>query len=129
MRLVGYWLIFATALSSMPSAHADEAFDAILKGDSARAYQLLKPRADAGDAQAEWELGTLYAEGHGVWLNCDLSRMWNRKAAAHPAETLHEKQRAAAISASLQSPCPYREPKGGIQILAAPRHAATSQKP
>ena len=40
--------------------------DAYAAGDYSRAYELLAPLADSGDADAQYVLGLMYASGHGV---------------------------------------------------------------
>ena len=42
---------------------------------------VLQDTAARGDAEAQNELGTRYAQGHGVTKNLDIAAMWYRKAA------------------------------------------------
>src|SRR5437660_1796183 len=55
--------------------------DAIAKGDYATALRLLRPLADQGDAQAQYNLGVMYDDGQGVPQNDAEAMKWYRKAA------------------------------------------------
>ncbi len=59
---------FALALLAGPAAAAgfEEGVAAYEAGDAARAIELWRPTAEAGDRDAQFNIGILYAEGHGV---------------------------------------------------------------
>lgn len=50
-------------------------------GDYAKAAQLWRPLADKGDAEAQYRLGSMYAEGKGVERNDATALMWFQRAA------------------------------------------------
>ena len=49
---------------------------------SSFAERFLKKDAEAGHAEAQFELGLMYHEGHGLQQNCAEARRWYEKAAA-----------------------------------------------
>lgn len=49
--------------------------------DYLKAYQEFKAGAEAGQAEAEFDLGVMYAQGFGVLRNLDAAANWYRKAA------------------------------------------------
>ncbi len=68
-------------------AAADDAADvaagwaAYQKGDHARALKILKPLAEAGNADAQYDLGSMYSDGHGVPRDPREAKAWWEKAA------------------------------------------------
>jgi TPR repeat protein len=50
-------------------------------GDYAAAVRLLGPLAEQGDAAAQYNLGVIFAFGHGVPQNLPLAATWYRKSA------------------------------------------------
>lgn len=75
----------ATALTTI-----DTAEQALIRGDYAEAFCLIKPMAEAGNAQAQFNIGWMYANGYGLRLNEESAFNWWRKAADqdHP-DALH----------------------------------------
>jgi|KBSSwiStaDraftv2_1062776.scaffolds.fasta_scaffold911785_1 TPR repeat protein len=74
---------FAIATSST-SALADaleEGIAAYRNKDYAKAAELWRPLADKGIAPAQYQLGTLYAEGKGVEQNDAIAALWFERAA------------------------------------------------
>jgi TPR repeat protein len=66
------------------AAHAapmDDALQAVQRKDYAAAVRLLQPLAEAGDARAQVQLGTLYYHGHGVAEDDALALRWYDRAA------------------------------------------------
>jgi len=57
---------------------ADAAYE---RGDYATAYRLFKPMAEQGHAEAQYNLGGMYAEGRGVPQDYGKAAKWFRKAA------------------------------------------------
>ena len=51
------------------------------KGDYATALHLLRPLADQGNAQAQFKLGSMYDDGHGVAQSDAEALKWYRMAA------------------------------------------------
>ena len=52
-------------------------------GDYAKAIELWRPLAEKGDAEAQYRIGTLFAEGRGVQRNDETAVTWFRRAAEH----------------------------------------------
>jgi len=85
------WPVLAVALvlTALPDspARADaesdvaSAWAAYQRGDHAAALKKLKPLAEAGNADAEYDLGTMYSDGHGVPRDPRQAQAWWEKAA------------------------------------------------
>jgi TPR repeat protein len=71
-------LSFATPVTAGPG---EDAMAASARGDYATALRLLRPLADQGDAQAQYNLGVLYDNGQGVPQDNGEAMKWYRKAA------------------------------------------------
>ena len=81
MRHLARSLVAATLLVVTLDARAadgalQEGLDAYHQHDYARAESLWRPLADKGDAEAQYRLGTLYAEGRGVERNDSTAMTW-----------------------------------------------------
>lgn len=63
------------------AAPIDDALQAVQRKDYATAVRLLQPLAEAGDARAQVQLGTLYYHGHGVPEDDALALQWYDRAA------------------------------------------------
>ena len=66
------------------SAHAgpwQDAQSADARGDYATELSILQPMADQGDATAQYNLGNMYENGHGVERSNHAALVWYRKAA------------------------------------------------
>ena len=59
----------------------EEGLQAAQNGDYHRAYAIWKPMADAGVSRAQYALGLMHENGHGVELNYHQARAWYKKAA------------------------------------------------
>ena len=59
----------------------EQGLDAYHQGDYAKALELWRPLADKGDADAQYRLGSLYAEGKGVEQNDATALVWYQRAA------------------------------------------------
>jgi len=87
LKLVLIFLVFSAryAVAAPPPDDMPAYFkglDAYHKGDYATALRLLRPLADQGDADAQWSIGHLYAEGGlGVPQDYQQAVLWYRKAA------------------------------------------------
>ena len=76
-------------VSNTVSAQSDDiqrAVDAYGQGDYATAIAIWEPHAHQGNREAQFAMGVLYFEGHGVSKNLDEALAWFRKAAnsGHP---------------------------------------------
>ncbi len=72
-------LIFSCATAW--AADFDKGLAAARAGDFATALAEWKPLAEQGDAVAQFYLGVMYANGHGVSRNYIRAMKWSRKAA------------------------------------------------
>src|SRR4051812_31596336 len=70
--------LIATASLASP---LDEGVQAAKSGDYQTALTLLTPLAEAGEPQAEFTLGVLYANGYGVAKDPAVAARWYRRAA------------------------------------------------
>ncbi len=68
-------------LETADQAEDDSAYDAYQRGDYAAAYRAWLPLAEAGDAEAQFNLGILYDLGQGVALSKLRSATWYRRSA------------------------------------------------
>lgn len=64
-----------------PATHDDGAVDAAARGDFATAERLWRPQADAGDAEAQYNLGVLALHGLGREASASAAANWFRLAA------------------------------------------------
>ncbi len=86
MRAGPFGLLFALALAT-PGTCAEAQTDmsaamtAMLEGDFAEAYCLWRPLAEGGNAEAQYHLGWLYANGNGLKVDTGEAVTWWRRAA------------------------------------------------
>jgi uncharacterized protein len=74
------------ALGGAAAADPDpvrEAYAAFQRGDYATALRLLRPLADAGNPEAQADLGLMYSKGNGVPQDSAEAFKWYSKAAYH----------------------------------------------
>ena len=80
-------LVLSIACLSMAACDDfQEGRDAYLRGDYATALHEWRPLAEQGNTRAQYYLGVLYANGHGVPQDDGQARQWWEKAAAHGYE-------------------------------------------
>ncbi len=94
MRVRHSLLIAATTLSMMtvPAlADVKTGIDAYQRGDFAAAVETWRPLANAGDADAQYNLGQAYRLGRGVPVDAHIAESWFRQA----ADQGHERARNA----------------------------------
>ncbi len=87
MSAIKKWIFCVAAILALCSGVAkadelDDAFAAYNNGDYAVAVGLLRPIAERGDALAQYNLGAIYANGHGVTRDYQEAAKWWRLAAA-----------------------------------------------
>jgi TPR repeat protein len=58
----------------------DDAVEAMRAGDFAEAYCIMRPLAEAGDADAQYNIGWMYLNGYGLRSNDNLALQWWEKA-------------------------------------------------
>lgn len=74
--------MFALAAGMAHAGPVDDARQDYLAGDYEAALTVLRPAAEAGDANAQNILGAAYDDGNGVEQDHDLARQWWERAAA-----------------------------------------------
>lgn len=68
-------------ISTQVAANAlDDAVHAMRAGDFAEAYCIMRPLADKGDADAQYNIGWMYLNGYGLRVNDSLALEWWKKA-------------------------------------------------
>lgn len=76
-------LLFAfTAVPALQSAASDvsDAVDSMRAGNYAEAYCVLKPYAEDGDPEAQYNIGWMYMNGYGLMMNDQLALEWWQRA-------------------------------------------------
>jgi len=78
----GYLLIcLAAAFNNAVASDLDDAVTAMRTGDFAEAYCIMRPLAENGDADAQYNIGWMYMNGYGLRVNDGLALEWWQKAA------------------------------------------------
>lgn len=85
MLLFRYTLNFLIASLFIASAQVsanklDRAVEAMRSGDFAEAYCIMRPLAEFGDADAQYNIGWMYMNGYGLRVNDSLALEWWQKA-------------------------------------------------
>lgn len=79
----GFLFVSLTAVFFDAGANAlDDAVTAMRSGDFAEAYCIMRPLAEKGDADAQYNIGWMYMNGYGLRVNDSLALEWWQKAAA-----------------------------------------------
>ena len=75
-------LLLSLAMVSISVAASDleDAVSAMRTGDFAEAYCIMRPLAERGDADAQYNLGWMYMNGYGLRVNDSLALEWWNKA-------------------------------------------------
>ena len=82
--MINKFLIAALCiLSSDASANElDKAVEAMRSGDFAEAYCIMRPIAESGNADAQYNIGWMYVNGYGLRVNDSLALEWWQKASS-----------------------------------------------
>ncbi len=84
MRKIIHCVLYAlTAAAALPAVAGDvsDAIAAMKAGNYAEAYCVLKPYAEDGDADAQYNIGWMYLNGYGLMMNDKLALEWWQRAA------------------------------------------------
>src|ERR1700688_4215967 len=81
LSLFPTFVTFAALLAVPAFGDFRAGLDAYQKGDYVEAAKEWRPLAEAGDASAQFNLGLLYLDGHGVPQNPTEAANWFRRAA------------------------------------------------
>jgi len=73
-------ILFATLFASAKATNLDDAVEAMRSGDFAVAYCIMRPLADHGDADAQYNIGWMYLNGYGLRVNDTLALDWWQRA-------------------------------------------------
>ena len=79
MNFVSRYVLYLTIASmSWPALASDvsDAIDAMRAGNYAEAYCVLKPHAEAGDPEAQYNIGWMYLNGYGLAMNDSHALKW-----------------------------------------------------
>ncbi len=80
-KIAGLLLIsLSAAFNNAAAGDLDAAVDAMRTGDFAEAYCIMRPLADDGDADAQYNIGWMYLNGYGLRVNDSLALEWWLKA-------------------------------------------------
>ena len=79
---VSLLICLATAFDNVVASDLDDAVTAMRTGDFAEAYCIMRPLAENGDADAQYNIGWMYMNGYGLRVNDSLALEWWQKAAA-----------------------------------------------
>jgi len=78
----GIWVLGVIVFCALPaSADVAAGMQAFKNKDYGRAFKEWKAAAEAGQAEAQFDLGVLYAQGKGVQRDLTIAERWYRKAA------------------------------------------------
>src|SRR5262249_20977092 len=116
-------LSFAAPVAAGPG---EDAMVAYARGDYATAVQLLRPLADQGDAQAQYNLGVLYENGQGVPQNSAEAVEWYRKA-AEQGEARAQNNLASMYASGQGVPQNYAEAMKWLRRAADQENARAQQ--
>jgi TPR repeat protein len=82
MKLAAILLLFVMSHGQALAADIHDAMAAMRNGDFAEAYCILRPHADEGDADAQYNIGWMYLNGYGLAINDSLAMEWWMRASA-----------------------------------------------
>jgi len=79
--LIALSLLVSTVISdNVAAAGLDDAVEAMRAGDFAEAYCIIRPLAEYGDADAQYNIGWMYLNGYGLRINDTLALEWWQRA-------------------------------------------------
>ncbi len=73
-------LSFSAFFNKVTAEELEDAVAAMRSGDFAEAYCIMRPLADAGDADSQYNIGWMYFNGYGLRVNDGLALQWWLKA-------------------------------------------------
>lgn len=74
------FISFGAVFNNAVANDLDDAVDAMRSGDFAEAYCIMRPLAEDGDADAQYNIGWMYMNGYGLRVNDSLALEWWEKA-------------------------------------------------
>lgn len=73
-------LVLATVAKVAVAGDVSDAISAMREGNYAEAYCVLKPYAESGDPEAQYNIGWMYLNGYGLMMNDKLALEWWQRA-------------------------------------------------
>jgi len=74
--------LMATLNAAVIASDLEDAVEAMRTGNFAEAYCIMRPLAENGDADAQYNIGWMYLNGYGLRVNDSLALNWWEKASA-----------------------------------------------
>ena len=81
-RITLLLLVFATTQGAARAADIHDAMASMRHGDFAEAYCILRPHADNGNPDAQYNIGWMYLNGYGLAINDRLALEWWQRASS-----------------------------------------------
>ena len=115
--------VAAFVLAAQPSVAApyDDAFASYQKGDYATALKLMRPLAENGDANAQYNMGAMYMNSLGVQQDHKQAAKWFEMAAAK-GNVFAEADLATLYESGLGVPKDYKEAMRLFKLAAAQKN-------
>ncbi len=79
-KIIAGFLLLSSAAVSTHAEDLEDAVAAMRIGDFAEAYCIMRPLAENGDADAQYNIGWMYLNGYGLRINDSLALTWWKKA-------------------------------------------------
>jgi TPR repeat protein len=74
------YLLIALMAAPLEASDVSDAINAMRAGNFAEAYCVLKPYAESGDAEAQYNIGWMYLNGYGLMMNDSKALEWWKRA-------------------------------------------------
>ena len=74
------YALFALMAAPLEASDVSDAINAMRAGNFAEAYCVLKPYAESGDAEAQYNIGWMYLNGYGLMMNDSKALEWWQRA-------------------------------------------------
>jgi SH3-like domain-containing protein len=74
------FVLLASVTQPLSASDVSDAIDAMKAGNFAEAYCVLRPNAEAGDPEAQYNIGWMYLNGYGLAMNDSLALEWWQRA-------------------------------------------------
>ena len=74
------YLLIALMAAPLEANDVSDAINAMRAGNFAEAYCVLKPYAESGDAEAQYNIGWMYLNGYGLMMNDSKALEWWKRA-------------------------------------------------
>jgi len=80
LKSVLLFIFLAAVLNNALASDLEDAVEAMRAGDFAEAYCIMRPLAESGDADAQYNIGWMYLNGYGLRVNDSLALEWWKQA-------------------------------------------------